>query len=498
MEKKSAPAPKIEESKIKIEGCDPSFVEALRLTSSAADKLELVSVTFFNKKLRLNDNFVRAAKIIEMMKNHFIVTPTNDKDKYYIIKDSKYINKFIAEHEFATTETTLKTETPVALKQGAELHLNVPNSSPENEAAPGKKEQSTEIAVGSVFSYQGADYRVTEVPSKENKNKYILVHPTGKPIYKITQEELELQFANGNAKLVSPEKEPEAKSGETLHKKDGVFETPDGREFYRNGKLTGLEIKTPNGIEYYDADGVLRRWEFPNGIVELYNEEEKIYSRIFADGSSERFNPENGESLGFTDAEGNKIPTKKETTSTREEALAKLKAIIENAEKELKEIQKELETIKAKDSAEKAFTEKAPETETIQGPETKIFSPEFIREKIVEILKDIDAVKNIKEVRLLTANGVDKISLVIELTAKKRMVTTDIALSGRLINKENSIILEDGYILTSTKAEKKLKGLFAEHVNSIGEKVKEYIENETNKKVAKMEIVNGELKVTFS
>jgi hypothetical protein len=130
--------------------------------------------------------------------------------------------------------------------------------------------------------------------------------------------------------------------------------------------------------------------------------------------------------------------------------------------------------------------------------EDYLYEAFYEESKIIEILKTIDAVKNIKEVQLLKAEGVDdRISLRIELTARKWLITTDVVLSGRLINKGNGVALEDRYELTATTAEKKVKSLFAEHVNSIGEKVKEYIERETGKKVEKMEIANGELKVTY-
>jgi len=58
------------------------------------------------------------------------------------------------------------------------------------------------FTIGAKISYQGENYTISEIPNEKNKNKYILVHPTGKPIYKLTREQLFKQIENGNAVLI--------------------------------------------------------------------------------------------------------------------------------------------------------------------------------------------------------------------------------------------------------------------------------------------------------
>jgi hypothetical protein len=71
--------------------------------------------------------------------------------------------------------------------------------------------------VNAQISYQGEDYKISETPNEKNKNKYILVHPTGKPIYKLTREQLFKQIENGSAVLVppTPEQTTEANTDKT-------------------------------------------------------------------------------------------------------------------------------------------------------------------------------------------------------------------------------------------------------------------------------------------
>jgi hypothetical protein len=55
-----------------------------------------------------------------------------------------------------------------------------------------------------------------------------------------------------------------------------------------------------------------------------------------------------------------------------------------------------------------------------------------------------------------------------------------------------------GYILSATRAEDRIKALFEANILNVGAKLKEYIEKEEKRKVEKIEIIKGELVVTFS
>jgi hypothetical protein len=391
-----------------------------------------------------------------------------------------------------------------------------------------------QINVDGIISYKGTDYKVTETPSEKNKNRYILVHPTGKPIYKLTTEQLKniidestekvytpettqientviaqpktaaksledsqnfienelkemkegllayterndaemVEYLNGQIKLLesSPIKyfmkeiaDYRVKMRESLQsdsawsetekqervdilvdiknlesilnalkksegtpkntektpvevnsvdmaeqkeeEKDGTIKTSNGREFYKNGKLVGKETDYSNCTLCYNEKGILWRTEFKDGTVDLCDEKERVYSRIFADGSSEKFDPESGNSLGRFDPKGEKMSaTKKshtEITPTKEEVLATLDEVTKKRQAEIAES----EAIKAK------ILENAPtplstlvvskETPPAEIKPTKEELIANLKEKIVRAQKIIE--ENEKEEKVLLA-----------------------------------------------------------------------------------------------
>lgn len=65
------------------------------------------------------------------------------------------------------------------------------------------------IQIGTAISYKMKLYEVKEVPSEQNNQKYVLVHKSGKTIYKLTAEQMRQQLA-GEAKIIpAPNPEPE-------------------------------------------------------------------------------------------------------------------------------------------------------------------------------------------------------------------------------------------------------------------------------------------------
>jgi hypothetical protein len=122
------------------------------------------------------------------------------------------------------------------------------------------------------------------------------------------------------------------------------------------------------------------------------------------------------------------------------------------------------------------------------------FSIVYIEESIKKLLKN--EVKSIEKLKVREVGN--EIILDAEIVVSKFFITSKISLeNAHLVNQGNSIGLKDGYRLSATKAEDKVKDLFSKHINSIGEKIKEYIEREEGKKVEKISIENGLLMVTF-
>jgi hypothetical protein len=119
---------------------------------------------------------------------------------------SEEIKKVIENHIKLTEQTlnNLKNAEKVALTPVEPAVVAPETQTPTPETATPTTTSEDLFSVNEKISYQGEDYRISETPNEKNKNKYILVHPTGKPIYKLTREQLFKQIENGNAVLVPP------------------------------------------------------------------------------------------------------------------------------------------------------------------------------------------------------------------------------------------------------------------------------------------------------
>lgn len=126
----------------------------------------------------------------------------------------------------------------------------------------GKKITSSldEIATGSIISYKGENFEVKELPSEQNKEKYIITHPSGKPIHKIGKVELIKLLAGREATLVVPEI-PETELGKLqkelaeIDKKLGEIagtETPILNDEISKLKELMDESKNPKGEAYLE------------------------------------------------------------------------------------------------------------------------------------------------------------------------------------------------------------------------------------------------------
>lgn len=130
--------------------------------------------------------------------------------------------------------------------------------------------------------------------------------------------------------------------------------------------------------------------------------------------------------------------------------------------------------------------------------EAKIIPMSLIADVIITFLGNEEkGIENIR-IKLGPSNHPNKLDLDLEIETRKPFTTTGVKLSARLINQGNSIAVEEGYDLQSKSATgSNAYEILDKHINSIGIRLKEAIEHIEGKKVAKMEIENGELKVTF-
>lgn len=186
--------------------------------------------------------------------------------------------------------------------------------------------------------------------------------------------------------------------------------------------------------------------------------------------------------------ERERLLTEQQEARRKETAIFYLKKTIEDTRLELEEIEEELAMIR---------TNKKRQRESIAtAPEAKTFSVDFIEKRVRELLKSEGAVKNINSLEIVGRG--DTIKIDASITAKKFMISATVNLKDAfLINKGDTIGLKKGYSLSATKLEDKIKSFFSEHIDSIGEKLKEFIESENGKKVKKLWIEDGSLKVIF-
>lgn len=133
-----------------------------------------------------------------------------------------------------------------------------------------------------------------------------------------------------------------------------------------------------------------------------------------------------------------------------------------------------------------------PENKT---QETKTFSNDSLKKEIKTILGSIKEVKKINSVEVGGLS--DIVSLSLNITVEKYFKSINIETHIILKNEERGIAV----IIHSIDAgnfTKKVKEKLNPELKKIPEKIKSYIEKEEGKKIEKIEIINGELKITFS
>jgi hypothetical protein len=201
----------------------------------------------------------------------------------------------------------------------------------------------------------------------------------------------------------------------------------------------------------------------------------------------------------FDQMEAEEITQKTEAVAALREKIANAQKIIEETERREEEILKRLaEIVENREFIKRLKEAKRLERESkekeMKDHETKTFSPSLMREKIKDLLS---ANKNIKEIKKLVVQGAgNELKLITSVIGKKGFISVDIDIKATLSNKGGNIILKN-HEITASSFQGIIEETIAPHLGKISEGLKKYIETEEKKKIERLEIENGELKVTF-
>ena len=153
---------------------------------------------------------------------------------------------------------------------------------------------------------------------------------------------------------------------------------------------------------------------------------------------------------------------------------------IKKIEKRLMEIDKRLSEL---DDLEKLIKEGEKNKK-----EEKIYSTDFIKEKILPLLEKI---KEIDEIKSFEIEGIGK---EITLNTVVKSYGFNIKVQATFENKENKIVVKSYNIDAMWPAKGKAEKALVPQLDKISEMLKSYIEKETNQKIEKIWIEDGELK----
>ena len=175
----------------------------------------------------------------------------------------------------------------------------------------------------------------------------------------------------------------------------------------------------------------------------------------------------------------------------RERTLASLRAtiarneiIIADAIRELEEIERRIAEAKKKETQEKT-------------PKSEIFTVDFIKDQVKKLLESKDAIKKIYSLEVKGEE--EKIILSMKVKAHKPYMpftNTDVDAKATLQSRDG-VVLVTNYDIQATSFQEDVKALFEEKLSEVSEMIKREIEKIKNKQVDIIEIINGELKVTY-
>lgn len=171
--------------------------------------------------------------------------------------------------------------------------------------------------------------------------------------------------------------------------------------------------------------------------------------------------------------------------------------LIKGLREELAKLRREPETIKEEPDEKRATTHKKPDTqpkkESMEVSEPKIFSSEFVSDRMRTLL---ESNKNIKEIKHLEVRGTRN-EIILNLRVLAGPLGLEVGVEAILESKAGNIKVKNHKIDAGWMIKGTVEGIIAPKLNEVSELLKSYIEKEEKRKVAKMEIINGELEVTF-
>ncbi len=140
--------------------------------------------------------------------------------------------------------------------------------------------------------------------------------------------------------------------------------------------------------------------------------------------------------------------------------------------------------------------EAVPNPSQEKKADSKVFSSDFIKKRIRSLLEAQDAVK---EVTSLDVRGSgSEITLDTKVKAQKFFLTVNVGVQAILENKGGAIKVKSYKIDAQEAIKSTVEGMIVPKLNTVSELLKSFIEKEEGKKVSKVEIENGGLKVTFN
>ena len=177
-----------------------------------------------------------------------------------------------------------------------------------------------------------------------------------------------------------------------------------------------------------------------------------------------------------------------------EEEKETVRAFSELAMRELKKARTKTSTQKETRGVSPDKKPEAPiKKETIKTPELKTFPTGFIKDKIKNFLVSN---KNIKEVKNLEVRGSGN-EIILDLKVSAGPLGSEVGVQAILESKAGNIKVKNHKIEAGWMIKGTVEGILVPKLNEVSGLLKSYIEKKENKKVEKMEIVNGELVVTF-
>lgn len=247
------------------------------------------------------------------------------------------------------------------------------------------------------------------------------------------------------------------------------------------------------------AQGGLYETKNSDGTTDIFYDEEKtrIHAKEYPDKTWIEFNLDgfvylvilpNGRNVFFDDREYKREKEAVEIAKRKEEEveILKIKDRMAQRAQEITEIKIALEEIKRK-SASTLLTQ----VEKIKTPKMETFSTDFIKGIVLPMLKP-----HVGSIKKFELKG-NRSEITLDATITKKM--QNINIQATLIEKDGELVLKNSPIISARfeTTKKKAEEELAPHLDKISKTIKEFIEKEKGKKVDKMEIVNGELRVIY-